>query len=88
MKEEIFLDKKYSQNLSTSENQTKSENFQNLAVIEEDENLTYLEKDPLIEKSDGNKTLKIKIKPEEKENERISKQPSEFREEENSVVLR
>uniref|UniRef100_A0A915MAI4 Uncharacterized protein n=1 Tax=Meloidogyne javanica TaxID=6303 RepID=A0A915MAI4_MELJA len=75
-------------NLSTSENQTKSENFQNLAVIEEDENLTYLEKDPLIEKSDGNKTLKIKIKPEEKENERISKQPSEFREEENSVVLR
>uniref|UniRef100_A0A915M4W4 Uncharacterized protein n=1 Tax=Meloidogyne javanica TaxID=6303 RepID=A0A915M4W4_MELJA len=77
-------------NLSTSENQTKSENNQNLGVIEEDENLNYLEKDPLIEKSDGDKisNIKIKQKTEEKENERISQQPSEFREEENSVVLR
>jgi len=62
-----------------------------LAVIEEDENLNYLEKDTLIEKNDGNKTLNIKLKQkpeEEKENERISKQTCEFREEENSVVLR
>ncbi|KAL7076528.1 hypothetical protein ACQ4LE_004822 [Meloidogyne hapla] len=67
------------------------ENHQNLASIEEDENVPYLEKDPLIDKNDENKTLNIKIKQksEEIENERISQKISEFNEEEeNSVVLR